>query len=88
MPRFYFHTDTVKDADGTELKSVEAAKCEAIKLAGRLICDEAPNVWDNAEWTMTVSDEHGLTLFQLSIIGTEAPTMLSSRRPAFVSPPA
>jgi len=72
VSRFFFHTDNVQDEEGTELESVAVAKCEAIKLAAGIICDEAADFWERAEWTMTVSDERGLTLFQLDIVGTES----------------
>ena len=80
MPRFFFHTDNIRDVDGTELKSVAVAKCEAIKLAGRIICDEASEFWDRAEWTLTVSDDRGLTLFELCIVGTDSAAIPSARR--------
>ena len=75
MPRFHFHSDGQRDTDGTELDSVKDAKCAAVKMAGQIICEEAGEFWDKAEWTMTVTDDRGLTLFQLQIIGTEAPSI-------------
>lgn len=77
MPLYFFNTDDQIDHQGTRLESVAAAKCEAIKMAGRIICDEAETFWDKAEWTLTVKDESNLTLFQLCIVGTEAPVIWS-----------
>ena len=77
MPRFYFHLDGRPDQEGVELADVATAKCEAIKFAGRQVCDEAHTFWNNADWTMTVTDESGLTLFQLQIVGTESPAIRS-----------
>lgn len=79
MPRFYFHTDGQQDREGTDLDSVAVAKCQAIKMAGTIVCDEADAFWDKAEWTMTVADETGLTLFQLCIVGTDAPIIWSGQ---------
>jgi hypothetical protein len=76
MPRYYFHTDDLRDPEGSELESLVVAKCEAVKLAGRIICDASDTFWNNAEWSMTVTDEKGLTLFQLQIVGTDAPSIL------------
>ena len=73
MPRYFFHTESQRDREGTELESIAEAKCQAIKTAGTTVCDEADTFWDTAEWTMTVTDETGLTQFQLCIIGTDAP---------------
>ena len=76
MDRYYFHIDDGEvsvDSEGHELPSLEVAKCEAIKMAGNMICEAPARFWDHGEWTMTVADEGGLTLFRLDIIGTEAP---------------
>lgn len=78
MPRFYFHTDDQRDSEGAELADVGVAKCEAMKLAGQIICEEADSFWDKSQWTMTVADESGLTLFQLHIVGTEAAAIRGS----------
>ena len=84
MPRFHFNINDERDDEGSELDTLAEAKCAAIKLAGRTICEDAAVFWDRMEWGMTVSDEMGLTLFQLGIIGTEAPVIQghSSRRSA------
>ena len=50
-------------------------KCAAIKRAGTIICDEAETFWDRTEWTMTVSAPEGLTLFQIHIVGIDAPAI-------------
>jgi hypothetical protein len=88
MPRFNFQTDNIEDAVDAQLESVDAAKCEALKLAGRILGGEVAGFWNNGGWTMTVSDDRGLILFQLCIIGTEAPTSLRASRSTFASPPA
>ena len=78
MPRYYFHIDngqSFPDEDGTELANLTVAKCEAIKMAGAMICDAAGKFWDSAEWTMTATDERRLTLFTLQIVGTESPAV-------------
>ena len=75
MPRFHFNINGERDAEGTELATVADAKCEAIKLAGKTICDDADVFWERLEWGMTVCDGSGLTLFQLEIVGTEAPVI-------------
>ena len=76
MPRFYFQVDASSPGrEGVELEGIAQAKCEAVKLAGRIICDEAAEFWDSAEWSLTVSDDAGLTLCTIQIIGTEAPAI-------------
>ena len=85
MARYYFNVDDgsdLPDTLGMELSSLAAAKCEALRYASRLICDEAQRFWDAGELQMTVADEKGLTLFSihLSLTAVEAPSIRTSRR--------
>ena len=76
MPRYFFHVEdgtSRSDEESTELENIVQAKCEAVKLAGRLICDEASEFWDRSQWKMTVTDDTGLILCILEVLGTEAP---------------
>ena len=78
MPLYYFHVSdgsSTPDTEGTELKDIAAAKCEAVKLAGRLICDAAATFWDQDDWSLSVSDQSGMTLFSLYFVGVEAPVL-------------
>lgn len=78
MPMFCFRIgDDAADPahDCTEHADIAAAKCAAIKLAGTTICDEADTFWDRREWTMTVGTPAGLTLFQILIVGIDAPAL-------------
>jgi len=77
MPKFFFHLDDQRDETGTELADLATAKCEALEFAARHICDVANAFWTREEWLLTVSDEKGLTLFQLHIIGTDSAASLS-----------
>jgi hypothetical protein len=77
MPRYHFHIDdgrSTRDGEGFDLADLAAAKCEAVQMAGRIICDDGGAFWDRGEWSMTVADSTGLTLFHLQIVGTEAPS--------------
>ena len=75
MPRYFFNVSdsTTRDSEGTELESITEAKCEAVKMAGNIICEAAIDFWDTQEWSMTVSNSAGLVLFSLMFIGNEAP---------------
>jgi hypothetical protein len=77
MPFFYFHTNKEPDSTSFHAADLAAAKCEATRMAGQIICDAAGRFWDKAEWMLTVTDMHGLTQFQLQFIGTDAPTNLN-----------
>ena len=73
--RFHFHVDGDDDLDGTELNSVAAAKCEAVKLAGRMLCESASEFWDSTGFMMIVTDGRGMVLFTLDFVGIEAPAI-------------
>jgi hypothetical protein len=72
MPKFHFHLDDERDQDGLVLPDLAAAKCEALEFAARHICDAANVFWDREDWTLTVTDERGLTLLQVQIVGTQS----------------
>jgi hypothetical protein len=82
VPRYFFDIDdAVPDTEGTEIKDLTEAKCEAVKMAGRIICDQAADFWDRAEWNMTVSDETRLTMFTLHVVGVQAAAASGPRKP-------
>ena len=56
-----------------DLPSLAIAKCEAVRYAGRLICEQANSFWDKGDFTMSVTDETGLILFSLVLSGVDAP---------------
>ena len=76
MSRFFFHTNNPADEpEGFEFADLRAAKCEAVRYAGQLLCDEAAEFWDNADFELTVTDEKGLIRFTMRMVGTEAPAI-------------
>lgn len=79
MPRYYFNVegDLSPDIEGVELADLATAKCEAVKVAGHIVCESAGDFWDKHEWQMTVTDETGLSLFTLHVFGTESPSTQS-----------
>lgn len=80
MPRFYFHTNnpaerSVQDDVAMEFSSVHEAKCQAVIYAGQLLHDVAEKFWDDADFELTVTDQKGLILFTMRVVGTEAPAL-------------
>ena len=75
MPRFYFRVEGPPGDLGMDLPSVADAKCEAVRYAGRLICEQANSFWDKGDFTMSVTDEKGLILFSLALSGVDAPVI-------------
>jgi hypothetical protein len=83
VQRFFFHTNhpaelTVQDDEGMEFPSVHDAKCAAVKYAGQLLTDVAEHFWDTADFDLTVTDDKGLILFSMRVVGTEAPAVRES----------
>jgi hypothetical protein len=72
-----FNLDDQRDEAGLELADLAAAKCEALEFAARHICDAANAFWDKEEWTLSVTDERGLCLMQLHIVGTQSAAITS-----------
>ncbi|MGI8706496.1 MAG: DUF6894 family protein [Sphingomicrobium sp.] len=76
--RFFFHADGLPDKLGVDLPDLATAKCEAVRYAGRLLCDQASEFWDRGDFLMTVTDDQGLTLFTLQFNAFEAPAIRAS----------
>ena len=77
MPRFHFHiSDQIvrRDEEGTELSDLTAARREAVKLAGAMVSERAEHFWRDDDWKLDVTDDRGLLLFSLVIMGFDAPS--------------
>ena len=83
MARYFFHTNHPDEAitqhEGVEFPTVQVAKCEAVTYAGQLLCNAGEHFWDTADFELTVTDENGLMLFTLRMVGTEAPAIRAMR---------
>lgn len=80
MPRYFFHTNhprelALQDDEGFEFDSVQEAKGQAVAYAGRLLCDNSGKFWDAGDFELIVTDDRGLILFSMRVIGTEAPAI-------------
>lgn len=75
MPSYCFRIGDDAGHDCADYDDIAAAKCAAIEIAGTMVCDESETFWDQREWTMTVSTPAGLTLFQILIVGIDAPAL-------------
>ena len=75
MPRYFFHrADGVFDPDeeGTELPDLAAARIEAIRFAAASIKDQPEEVWKGHNFRIEVSDEEGMLLCTVVILGLDA----------------
>jgi hypothetical protein len=61
MPRYYFHictgSDLTRDADGSDLPDLDAARKQAVKMACRAWSERPPDNADNE--TFEITDESG-----------------------------
>ena len=75
MPRYHFNVyDGVSslDIEGTELPDWQAARSEAIRLAGEILKDDADSINLGEDWRIEVTDHTGLVLFQMILHVVEA----------------
>ena len=77
LQRYFFRTNHPKHGadEGVEFENLRAAKCEAVRFAGRVLCDAAESFWDDADFELTVTDQKGLILFTMQVVLTEAPAI-------------
>ncbi|WP_129222237.1 DUF6894 family protein [Lichenibacterium ramalinae] len=84
MPRFFFHhTDGAFDPDneGTEYPDLTTARMEAVRYAGELVRDSPDEVWKGDTFRIEVSDEGGMLLCTVVILGLDAPASRGLRNP-------
>ena len=76
MPHYFFHrTDGGFDPDreGTELPDLTAARLEAVRYAAGTVRDHPQYVWDGKDFRIEVSDDSGMLLCTVIIMGIDAP---------------
>lgn len=82
MPRYHFNVyDGVSapDPEGYELVDWQAARLEAVRLAGELLREDAKRIAIGEDWYMEVTDDTGLVLFRLDFSVMEAPATMHVR---------
>lgn len=79
MPIYHFNLHDGKsypDVNGIDLPDLKAARIEAVRHVGAMLCDGAEQFWNGDEWTLTVTDNANLALFSLTFMATDAPAAL------------
>ena len=72
MPRYFFHTDTdsrFTDATGVDCVSAVDARKMAIAACGEIMKDCAHTFWGSRPWGVTVTDDQGLILWEITVDG-------------------
>ena len=84
MPRFFFHrTDGYFDPDnqGTEFPSLATAKLDAVRFAAESVKESPEDVWLDGTFRVEVSDEQGMLLCMVIILGIDTPAARALRKP-------
>ena len=74
MPRYFFHVQDgsdFPDLQGTVLDDLPAARVEAVRFAGSLLSG-TETFWQSSEWTLRVTDDQDLTLFDLRFFASDS----------------
>jgi hypothetical protein len=70
MPRYHFNTEDgrfVADRDGVDLVDLEAARIEAVRLLGRVLCDNPDIYWEHEHFAIIVTDDAREPLFAINL---------------------
>jgi hypothetical protein len=84
--KFFFHTDTdsrSNDVEGMEFDAPDEAKAQAIAMCGQMMRDAPRSFWGSRPWSVTVTDEAGLILWNIDLDATSsaAGSSLEGNRP-------
>lgn len=89
MPRYFFHCTAGifgQDREGTELPDLVTARLEAVRFAAGIVKDRPECVWNETTFRVEVSDETGMLLTTVMVLGIDAPAARGVRgqsRPIF-----
>jgi hypothetical protein len=76
MPRFFFHTETdgrSTDTEGLVYPGYIEARREGIRTAGQMMQDVPEVFWGSRPWSVTITDEDGLILWEIHLDGQTSP---------------
>ena len=69
MPRYFFHTqngDCIRDDQGEELRSVDAAREEAVAVLGEILRYRGASFWTTRAFSVIVTDDEGRTVVSVT----------------------
>ena len=69
MPRYFFHTqngDCIRDDQGEELRSVDAAREEAVAVLGEILRYRRASFWTTRAFSVIVTDDEGQTVVSVT----------------------
>lgn len=74
VPRFFFHIQdsvVLKDQEGTDLPNLQAARLQAVSMAGQLLVDHPETFLVDGRWTVEIH-EGGVTRSTLEFLGRDS----------------
>lgn len=74
MPRYFFHTqngDYIRDDQGEELKSVDAAREEAVAVLGEILRYRGASFWTTRAFSVIVTDADGQTVVSVTAAASD-----------------
>jgi Domain of unknown function (DUF6894) len=76
VPAFFFNVQGDHPTEeAVELPSIAEAKATAIRYAARLLSDSATTFWESGQLSISVTDQSGLILFTIDVLGNDAPSI-------------
>ncbi|UUR07200.1 DUF6894 family protein [Sphingomonas glaciei] len=75
MSRYHFHLSSgheTRDEEGTDLDSLQEARCYAVRMIAEVLCTSPERYWDSDCYRITVADDTGLTLFMVEMNSIDA----------------
>lgn len=69
MPRYFFHTqngDCIRDDQGEELRSIDAAREEAVAVLGEILRYRGASFWTTRAFSVIVTDDEGQTVVSVT----------------------
>jgi hypothetical protein len=69
LPRYFFHTqngDCIRDDQGEELRSVDAAREEAVAVLGEILRYRGASFWTTRAFSVIVTDDEGQTVVSIT----------------------
>lgn len=79
MPRYFIglRSEThLHETVEVERDDLTLLRIELARFVGELLKDHAEQIWQDRDWRVDVTDEHGLILYVMEISASEAPAVL------------
>jgi hypothetical protein len=80
MERYFFHLTSshdIRDDEGSDHASIDAAKCHAVKLIADVLCKTPEDYWIAELYRVTVSDVKHLILFTVEMMSVDSAAIIS-----------